>query len=63
MVLAIIDDRRQLSEKTRVVRGDNRELRATVNVQIIRIHELETEILEGRKKTEAPYEQLRKAES
>ena len=45
-MLALIDDWRWLSEETRVVREDNRELRVTVDVQNARVHELETDILD-----------------
>ena len=51
-MLAVNDDRRRLSEKTRVVREDNLELKTTVDVQIARFHELETVVLEERKNAE-----------
>ena len=46
MVLAVNDDRRRLSEETRVVLNDNLELRAAVDVQTVRVHELETDVPE-----------------
>ena len=55
-MLVIIDDRRRLSEENTVVRGNDRGFGATVDAQTIRIHELETEVLDGGKKTEAPCE-------
>ena len=53
VVLAVIDDWRRLFEENRAVQEDNRELRATVDVQTARIHELETDVLEEQKKAEA----------
>ena len=61
MVLAVIDDWKRLSEEIRVVREDNERLRVTVDVQTARIHELETDVLEGRKKAEALREQFQEA--
>ena len=57
-MLAVIDDQRRFFEEIRIVREDNRELRTTVDVQTVRIHELETDVLEERKKAETLHEQL-----
>ena len=58
MVLAVNEDRGLLSEETRMVREDNLGLRATVDVQTVRVHELEIDVLEERKKAETLREQL-----
>ena len=50
VVLAVNDDRKWLSEEIRVVRENNLGLRANVDVQTARAHELETDVLEERKK-------------
>ena len=50
MGLVVIDDRRWLSEETRVVRGNNQGLRAIVDAQTTRFPEVETEVLEERGK-------------
>ena len=58
VVLAINDDWKWLSEEIRVVREDNLGLSANVDVQTARVHELETDVLEERKKVETLREQF-----
>ena len=61
MVLSVVNDWRQLSNANRIVQEDNRELRATVDVQTVRIHELETNVLEERNRVKALHEQFQEA--
>ena len=45
----------------RIAQEDNRELKATVDAQTVRIHELETNVLEEQNRAEALHEQLQEA--
>ena len=61
MVLALYNECRQLFNANGIAQEDNRGLRATVDAQTARIHELETDVLEERNRAEALRKQLQEA--